>query len=94
MTVVHPGGVRTKIAANARISGPDPDGTRVREIRRFEKALTLPPEEAARLIVRAIETRKPRLVITRLARTADRLARLAPARYWAISRRISAGRDR
>ena len=93
VTVVHPGGVRTKIAANARISGPDPDGTRVRELRRFEKALTLPPEDAARLIVRAIETRKPRLVITRLARTADRLARIAPARYWTISQRMSGRRN-
>jgi short-subunit dehydrogenase len=94
VTVVHPGGVRTNIAANARISGADPDGTRAREIRRFEKALTLPAEEAARLIVRAIETRKPRLVITRVARTADRLARIAPARYWTISQRMSGRRSR
>jgi short-subunit dehydrogenase len=83
VTVVHPGGVRTGIAANARASGLDPDGERAAQVRRFaEAALTLPPEEAARQIVRAVETRRPRMVITKEARAGDWLTRLAPARYW------------
>lgn len=89
VTVVHPGGVRTNIAVNARISGPDPDGARAEEARRFtEKALTLPPEEAARRIVAAVQTRRPRLVITGPARAGDVLARLAPGRYWDVIRRL------
>lgn len=87
VTVVHPGGVKTNIAANARNSGPDPDGRHAEQARRFtEAALTMPPEDAARLIVAAIQARKPRLVITRAARAADWLVRLAPGRYWAVSR--------
>jgi short-subunit dehydrogenase len=90
VTVVHPGGVRTNIAVNARLSGPDPDGTQAEQARRFsEAALTMPPEEAARLIVAAVQNRRPRLVISRLAKAADLLARLTPGRYWDVSRRVS-----
>jgi short-subunit dehydrogenase len=90
VTVVHPGGVRTNIATSARLSGPDPDGTQAAQARRFsEAALTMPPEEAARLIVAAVQSRRPRLVISRLAKAADLLARLTPARYWDVSRRVS-----
>ncbi|BCJ44054.1 acetoin dehydrogenase [Actinoplanes ianthinogenes] len=90
VTVVHPGGVRTNIALNARLSGPDPDGVQAAENRRFhETALTLPPEEAARQIVAAIQSRRPRLVITKAARAADLLARVLPGRYWAISEAVA-----
>jgi short-subunit dehydrogenase len=33
VTVVHPGGIRTNIATNARISGPDPDGEQAAQAR-------------------------------------------------------------
>jgi short-subunit dehydrogenase len=69
VTVVHPGGIKTNIAANARISGPDLDGEQAARARAFaEAALTMPPEEAAQLIVAAIQARKPRLVISRRRR--------------------------
>lgn len=88
VTVVHPGGVRTNIAANARISGPDLDSEQAEKIRAFtEKALTLPPEEAARQILAAVRARKPRLVITGIAKLADLLVRIAPARYWNLIER-------
>ncbi|MEV8504091.1 SDR family NAD(P)-dependent oxidoreductase [Actinoplanes sp. NPDC051475] len=85
LTVVHPGGVRTNIAVNARISGPDLDREQAEQARRFtERALTLPPEEAAKQIIAAIQARKPRLVITRAAKAADLLARVVPGRYWSV----------
>ncbi|GGQ68902.1 SDR family NAD(P)-dependent oxidoreductase [Couchioplanes azureus] len=88
VTVVHPGGVRTNIATSARISGPDVDGEQAAQLRQFsEKALTLPPEDAARQIVAAVQARKPRLVITGLAKVADLLVRIAPGRYWAFLER-------
>jgi short-subunit dehydrogenase len=90
VTVVHPGGVKTNIAANARISGPDPGGEQAAKARRFaQAALTMPPEEAAQLIVAAIQGRKPRLVISRLAKVADVVARLTPARYWDVNQRLA-----
>jgi short-subunit dehydrogenase len=94
VTVVHPGGVRTNIAANVRISGADPDGTQAAQARRFaETALTMAPEEAARQIVAAIRARRPRLVISRVAKAADWLARLTPTRYWAVSERLARRRN-
>jgi len=94
VTVVHPGGVRTNIATNARLSGPDPDGEQAALAQKFtETALTMPPEEAARQIVAAIQSRKPRLVITREAKAADWLARLTPTRYWALGERLARRRD-
>ncbi|RZU51776.1 short-subunit dehydrogenase [Krasilnikovia cinnamomea] len=93
VTVVHPGGIRTNIAANARLSGVDPGGEQAARARAFaEAALRMPPEEAARLIVAAIQARKPRLVITRAAKAADLLARLMPARYWEIASRAAGAR--
>jgi len=94
VTVVHPGGIRTNIATNARISGPDPDGEQAAQARKFtETALTMPPEEAARQIVAAIQSRRPRLVITREAKAADWLSRLTPTRYWTIGERLARRRD-
>jgi len=94
VTVVHPGGVKTNIATSARISGADPDGEQARRAREFtEKALTMPPEEAARQIMAAITTRRPRLVITREAKAGDLLARLTPTRYWAVSERLARRRE-
>lgn len=89
VTVVHPGGIKTNIAASARVSGPDLTGEQAAKAKAFaEAALTMPPEDAAKLIVAAVQARKPRLVITRVAKAADWLARLTPTRYWAISERI------
>jgi short-subunit dehydrogenase len=90
VTVIHPGGIRTNIAANARLSGPDLSGEQAAKARAFaEAALTMPPEEAARQILAAIRARQPRLVITRAAKTADWLARLTPSRYWDVSERVA-----
>jgi short-subunit dehydrogenase len=88
VTVVHPGGIRTNIATSARLSGADVDGRQAAQAAEFtRKALTMPPEEAAKVIVAAVQSRKPRLVITRVAKLADVLARVAPARYWTVIQR-------
>jgi short-subunit dehydrogenase len=86
VTVVHPGGIKTNIAVNARFSGPDAGAE---EARKFtERALTMPPEEAAQQIVAAVQLRRGRLVITRTAKVADWLARVTPSRSWEVSERL------
>jgi short-subunit dehydrogenase len=93
VTVVHPGGIKTNIAANARLSGADLDGEQAAAARRFtERALTMPPEEAAAQIVAAVQGRKPRLVITRVAKVADVLARVTPGHYWTLIQRATRSR--
>lgn len=82
LTVVHPGGIRTAIAENARIpQGIDPAEAR-QATAEFNKLLTTSPEEAARRIADAIAARAPRLLIGRDARMAERLQRLFPVTYW------------
>ncbi|WP_298960439.1 SDR family NAD(P)-dependent oxidoreductase [uncultured Methylobacterium sp.] len=84
VTLVHPGGVATGIARNARI-GARVDPAAVETGRAaFERHLRLDPAEAARQIARGIEARAPRLVVGKDARQVDRLQRLMPVRYWAI----------
>ncbi|MEU7903950.1 SDR family NAD(P)-dependent oxidoreductase [Actinoplanes sp. NPDC049118] len=94
VTVVHPGGIRTNIATSARLTVPDVDGSQAARAAEFTRtALTMPPEEAARLIIAAVRARKPRLVITWAARMADVLARVAPGRYWNVLARQVARRN-
>ena len=81
VTVVHPGGIRTRIAETARMgSGVDPEES-ARGKEQFAKLLRIPPEKAAALIVTAIEKRRPRLLIGASAKIPDVLVRLFPGSY-------------
>src|SRR3954466_5056334 len=88
VTVVHPGGIRTRIAESARMgSGVAPEES-ARGKEQFAKLLRIPPEKAAALIVAAIEKRRPRLLIGASARIPDVVVRLFPGGYSkALSRR-------
>lgn len=88
VTVVHPGGVRTGIARNARLaSGADADEA-ARKGKVFDKVfLRTPPSEVGAVIVRAVERRQPRLVVAQGARQGDILQRLLPSRYWRVMRK-------
>jgi short-subunit dehydrogenase len=92
VTVVHPGGIRTRIAETARLgSGVDP--TEVAAGReQMAKLLRMPPEQAAAQIVAAIEKRRPRLLIGLTARVPDLLVRLRPGTYWRLVARGIAAR--
>lgn len=81
VTVVHPGGIRTRIAENARAGSgvSEQEGKTGRDS--FAKLLTFDPEEAAALILRAVERRRPRLLIGWSAKIPDVLARVAPGNY-------------
>ncbi|MGY1828475.1 MULTISPECIES: SDR family NAD(P)-dependent oxidoreductase [unclassified Blastococcus] len=90
VTVVHPGGIRTRIAESARTGA----GVSVEEYeegrRQFSKLLRIPPEVAAAQIVAAVERRRPRLLIGWTAKVPDVLVRLLPGTYWRIIARRSA----
>jgi short-subunit dehydrogenase len=82
LTVVHPGGIRTEIANNARLSqSVDPDEAKSATAE-FNKLLKTTPEEAAEVIVKGILKRQGRVLIGRDARMLDRIQRIFPMTYW------------
>lgn len=84
VTVVHPGGIRTRIAETARVAAAAPAAQEAAGKAAFARLLTYPPERAAEQIAAAVEDRRPRLLIALSARVPDVIARLAPARYPAL----------
>jgi len=84
VTVVHPGGVATSISDSARV----PDGLTDEQIARrraaFKKHLKLPAEVAGETIVRAIERRKPRVLVGNDALALAAVERVAPVGYWKV----------
>lgn len=83
LTVVHPGGVKTKIAKNARVAQSAVQGDPAEAAARIDRLLRLSPDIAAAQIVRAIETRAPRLLIGKDAKQMELIQRLFPVGYWA-----------
>ncbi|MCW3845390.1 SDR family oxidoreductase, partial [Micromonospora yasonensis] len=84
VTSVHPGGIRTRIAASARVgSGVSREEYEVGR-KQFEKLLSIDPAKAAEVILRGVERRRGRVLIGWSAKLPDLLARIAPASYGRV----------
>lgn len=82
VTSVHPGGIRTNIARNAR-SGAGVDASVVKkEIEFFDKVARTLPETAAEVIVRGVVDDKEKILIGSDAWMIDKVQRLMPIQYW------------
>lgn len=84
ITQVHPGGIRTDIARQARVgAGTVPDEERDgRE--QFDRFLRFPAEKAAELIIEAMIRRNPRLLVGVDAKALSAVTRVLPRRYWSL----------
>jgi len=88
-TCVHPGGIKTNIAAAARysgsvadVTGKDGQGSQAQ----FEKLFRTTAEQAAKAIVRGVQRNSRRVLIGADARGADAMQRLLPASYqWLVT---------
>ena len=89
VTVIHPGGVATSIAENARIPASATEEEIAYRRAKYRKLLRLPPEIAAETIVRGIERRRPRILIGSDAKTIALIARLLPVSYWKLLVRLA-----
>jgi len=84
VTVVHPGGIRTRIAETARVAAAaDPAAAAVGKAS-FAGLLTCPPERAAGRILTAVERRRTRVLIGWSARLPDLVARVSPGHFPAL----------
>jgi NAD(P)-dependent dehydrogenase (short-subunit alcohol dehydrogenase family) len=97
VTTVHPGGIKTNIAANARIDDSlteitgDPEKAR----RDFERAFVTSPDKAARQILAAVQRDRRRALIGPDAKVIDFVARLPAGVYQTIIEKgARAGRRR
>jgi NADP-dependent 3-hydroxy acid dehydrogenase YdfG len=81
---VHPGGVKTNIARNARYHAHpvQPDLSHEDATRQFEAIALTTPERAARIIHRGVTAGRSRILVGPDAYLFDALARLAPSRYF------------
>ncbi|PVG81768.1 acetoin dehydrogenase [Nocardioides gansuensis] len=82
VTVVHPGGIKTAIARNARVSDKQ-DAEATADL--FDKRLArMTPEKAARIIVRGILKDQARVLVGIDAHALHHFARLTGSRYQDI----------
>jgi NAD(P)-dependent dehydrogenase (short-subunit alcohol dehydrogenase family) len=84
VSLVHPGGVATAIARNARVSADASAEEKRRRLALAEKLLSLPPEEAGEIIVRGVEKRRARILVGRDAVIISLIERLFPVNYWSL----------
>ena len=81
VTSVHPGGIRTNIARSARLGSGVPPTEGQAAVAAFDKLLRIPPEVAAETILRAVQHRRPRVLVGLSAKVPDVAARLLPGQY-------------
>jgi short-subunit dehydrogenase len=89
VSVVHPGGVATSIARNARMPAGAPPEQVARGRAIAEKLLRMPPERAGEIIVHGIEQRKARILVGTDAKVVSFLERIAPVGYWQLLRKAA-----
>ncbi|WP_394249336.1 SDR family NAD(P)-dependent oxidoreductase [Arthrobacter pityocampae] len=85
-TTVHPGGIRTNIALNARIGGNLSNGEVKHAQESFDKLLTFPADRAAELMLEAVKARRARLLIGLSAKLPDLVSRVVPMSFGTLER--------
>jgi NAD(P)-dependent dehydrogenase (short-subunit alcohol dehydrogenase family) len=87
VSCVHPGGIKTAIARNARATAGEDKATFAEF---FDRRLArMPAEKAARVILDGVQRNKPRIVVGADAKALDALVRLSGAGYQRMVARVS-----
>lgn len=89
LLVVHPGGIATSIANNARAPAKVSEAEVLRQRKIMNAFLRMAPKKAAKAIIEAIERDKPRLLIGYDAKLLSFIERLMPVSYWSIIGRLT-----
>ena len=87
---VHPGGITTNIARNARVR-KDPEGlgrTKDQMAAQFEAMTMTSPDKAATIIHRGLKRGKARILVGPDAYLFDALARITPTHYFDVISRV------
>jgi short-subunit dehydrogenase len=92
VTVVHPGGVATSIAKNARVSASIDAEEVERRRKQADRLLRMPPQRAGEIIVEGIERDAARILVGNDAKIVSALERIMPVNYWRLLAALT-GRD-
>ena len=87
VTAVHPGGIKTAIARNARVSEHEDKAETARLF--DEKLARMTPEKAAEIIVRGILRNQARVLVGIDAHALHHFAKLTGSRYQDVVARVS-----
>jgi short-subunit dehydrogenase len=87
VTVVHPGGIKTAIARNARVSANEDQAATAKYF--DEKLAKMTPERAAEIIAEGVLGNKARLLVGIDAHALHTLAKLTGSRYQDIIARLA-----
>lgn len=90
---VHPGGITTNIARNARMR-KDPEGlgrTKEQMAAQFEAITMTSPDKAAAIIHKGVERGKARILVGPDAYVFDALTRITPTHYYSVLARLQSG---
>ena len=82
LSVVHPGGIATSIAENARVSAAVDPAVVKQSLAGFKTAARTTSEAAAQRIIAGIKAREKRILIGGDARVIALIQRLFPVNYW------------
>jgi NAD(P)-dependent dehydrogenase (short-subunit alcohol dehydrogenase family) len=93
VTAVHPGGIKTRIGESAKVGSGVPAEYAEAHRDDWKRLLTLDPAEAARVILRGVERRRGRVLITRTAKVLDVVARTLPVGYTKVLAAAARRRD-
>lgn len=86
---VHPGGIKTNIAKNTRITPAQDNEQTKKLLSKFEKiALKMPPRKAAQIILKGIEKEQSRILIGNDAKLLDLVVRLFPNTYFKLVNKV------
>ncbi len=85
VTCVHPGGIRTGIVRNGRVTRGE---SHADVAATFDELARMSPERAAAIIVKAVLTNKPRQLVGMDAHVLHNFARLVGARYQDVVVRV------
>ncbi len=84
VATIHPGGIKTNIAASAKIGTGANESDHLGAADRFATVARVTPEKAAEVIVQGILKNKQRIMIGADARALALLQKLSPVNYWRV----------
>lgn len=94
VTTIHPGGVRTGIAVNARTGSGVSEQAQRRVNQTAEKMLRLDPERAAEIILDSARKRRTYVLVGNDAKLSSWIPRIMPQRMYKAMQRIDLNKSR